>query len=48
MQSVEKEGMKLYVKLCEISGDQSSVLQGSLEDCDKHGAYNVYCLGFRV
>ena len=44
MQSVEKEGMKLYSKLGEIGagGDQSMQLQGNLEDCDKHGAYNLY------
>ena len=41
MQSVGKEGMKLYTKLGEIGGEQSMKLQGNLEDCDKHGAYNL-------
>ena len=42
MQSIEKEGMKLYSKLGEIGGDQSMQLQVGLEDCDNHGAYNLY------
>ena len=42
MQSVEKEGMKLYAKLQEICGEQSLKLQDGMEDCDKHGAYNLY------
>ena len=45
MQSVEKEGMKLYAKLGEIGADQSIKLQGNLEDCDKRGAYNLYLFG---
>ena len=39
MQSVEKEGMKLYEKLVAISGGESVRLQESLEDFGKHGTY---------
>ena len=42
MQSVENEGMKLYVKLGDIKGDHAAKLQADLEDCDRHGVYNVY------
>ena len=42
MQSVEKEGMKLYEKLGLYAGEQSEKLQNTLEDCDNHGAYNLY------
>jgi hypothetical protein len=45
MNSVEKEGMKLYSKLGEIGGGQSVKLQDNLEDCDKYGAYNLYLCG---
>ena len=39
MQSVEKEGMKLFEKLGGIGGGESVRLQESLEDFGKHGAY---------
>ena len=39
MQSVEKEGMKLYSKLEAIPGDRSAKLQGDMEDCESIGAY---------
>ena len=39
MQSVEKEGMKLYKSLKEIRGAQSERLQESLEDFGTHGTY---------
>ena len=42
MQSVEKDGMKLYAKLGEIKGDHAAALQTNLEDCDRHGVYNIY------
>ena len=42
MQSVEKEGMKLYDKLGKIKGDHAARLMISLEDCDRHGVYNIY------
>ena len=45
MQSVEREGIKLYGKLNEIGGEQSLKLQNGMEDCDKHGAYNLYFFG---
>ena len=45
MQSVEKEGMKLYGKLSEIGGEQSLKLQDGIEDCDEHEAYNLYFFG---
>jgi len=32
MESVEKEGMKLYASLGKISGSESARLQGLLED----------------
>ena len=48
MQSVEKEGMKLYGKLGEVGGPQSCMLQFSMEDCDKHGAYNLYFFNLYV
>ena len=34
MQSVEKEGTKLYGKLSEIGGEQSLKLQDGMENCD--------------
>ena len=34
--------MKLWKNAGEIGGEQSMKLQGNLEDCDKHGAYNLY------
>jgi hypothetical protein len=42
MQSVEKEGMKLYDKLGATKGDHAARLMISLEDCDRHGVYNIY------
>ena len=39
MQSVEKEGMKLYSKLEAIPGDRSVKLQSDMEDCENIGAY---------
>jgi hypothetical protein len=39
MQSVEKEGMKLYDKFVGIGGGESVRLQESLEDFGKHGTY---------
>ena len=39
MQSVEKEGMKLYDKLGATKGDHAARLMISLEDCDRHGVY---------
>ena len=39
MNSVEKEGMKLYEKLGNIPGSQSAKLQESMEDFGTHGSY---------
>ena len=39
MNSVEKEGMKLYDKLGLIPGGESQRLQESMEDFDPHGTY---------
>ena len=43
MQSVEKDGMKLYAKLGEIKGEHAAKLQADLEDCDRHGVYIYIC-----
>ena len=42
MHGVEKEGMKLYGKLGAIKGDHAMKLCADLEDCDRHGVYNIY------
>jgi len=39
MNSVEKEGMKLYEKLGSIPGGESARLQESMEDFGTHGTY---------
>ena len=39
MQSVEKEGMKLFDNLGKIAGAESDRLQELLEDFGKHGTY---------
>ena len=39
MNSVEKEGMKLYDKLASIPGGESARLQESMEDFGTHGTY---------
>ncbi len=39
MNSVEKEGMKLYDKLASIPGGESARLQESMEDFGTHGSY---------
>ncbi len=45
MNSVEKEGMKLYDKLASIPGGESARLQESMEDFGTHvGAIFLYSL----
>jgi len=39
MNSVEKEGMKLYEKLAKVDGSESERLQESMEDFGTHGVY---------
>ena len=41
MQSVEKEGMKLYDKLGAIGGGECDRLQEGMEDFGTHGTYIV-------
>ena len=43
MNSVEKEGMKLYDKLALIRGGESERLQDSMEDFGTHGTYIPVC-----